>query len=1020
MPTNGEVRASWAFLALGLGVISLYPAMSDLDLGYDVWFGLFSIAASIAVLAFGARRAVDRWPWILIGLGLAAFATGDAVYVVYNAAGVEMPSPSVADGLYLTGYPLLGAGLLRIIRKRSPGRDWPALIDAAIITTAASGAVWAFMLGPIVGDRELTELEKAVALAQPMASVALLAFATRLVILSTSGNGALRLLVVALGLQLVGDIGYGVGTLQGWYGGEGPIDLAWLVSYVLWGMCALHPAVRTLTDEVDAPDEGLGGRRIALLVLAILGAPAMMAYGSVRAGSTELLVTAGTSVAVFLLVVVRLGGLIRRQERARQRERSLRNSAASFVSARTRDDVIRVTRDTAYALVDDEPGIRIALTALDDALADRVADAWVLGPAKMTEEILGRLPAHAVADHVSRATTLIAPVLERGRAELVLVARSERPLSSGVAHALETLVSQASLALDAAHHAESLLERRSQERFRSLVQRSRDVISILEEDGTIRFVAPSVLDVLGYRPEDVVGQRLQSLLAEEDLTAYASLMDAVESGGGRSEREWMIRHRDGNWRTFDAVLTDMRDDPSVAGFVVTAHDVTERKALERQLTHQAFHDSLTGLPNRALFADRVTHALTRRAEGATIGVLFVDVDDFKTVNDSLGHAAGDALLVEVARRLRGALRPSDTPARLGGDEFGILVEDVQSPETLVTVARRLLETLKEPFVVGSATAQPRASVGIALGQAGQSAGEVLRNADLAMYRAKGAGGFRYALFEDAMHRAATQRLQLKADLTRAIESGSLDLVFQPIVELESASAIGAEALLRWTHPEAGPIEPAVFVPLAEETGLILELGRWVFEQAALQASTWAPLASGAQPFVSVNISARQLQDPAFVPFVAGIVSRPGLSAERLVLEITESTLLTDQETVVGRLRALRDLGARVWIDDFGTGFSSLSYLQHLPVGALKIPKPFVDALVVGDGSQLADAVVQVAESLRLETIAEGIETPSQRTALLGIGCGLGQGFLFAEPLPARDLGAFGLGAGDPPNRRAAA
>jgi diguanylate cyclase (GGDEF)-like protein/PAS domain S-box-containing protein len=1009
------VRVLRLYASLGVLAAALYPVAMRSGWGYDAWYLLFGVAATAAMAAGALRRGLtDRLPWALIAVGLLLFTLGDGVYLVYSVRDAEMPFPSAADALYLAGYPFLGAGLLRLIRVRAPGRDWPTLVDAAIITTAVSGAVWAFVMGPIVGDRELTGLQKMVSLAQPMADVALMAFATRMFISSTRASRAFQLLTGAVLVQLAGDLGYGIGTLQGWYDGEGLMDLTWVASYVLWGASALHPDMVELSEQRDELEEGLGRRRLALLVAAILAAPAMMVYGSVRAASAELVVTAATSVVVFLLVVVRLAGLVSRQERARRREQSLRSSAATLVTARTREDVLRVLRDTVTDLVG--PLATTEILPGGEALgerADDLVDAVVLGEGPASDDLEARVTPPPPRPGTARV--LIAPVLERGRPEGVLLVRAAEPLPLGAIRAVETLVSQACLALDAVHRAADLLERRSRERFRSLVHRSRDVIAILEEDGTIRFVTPSVGEVLGFHPDAIVGRRLQELVPVVAVPGDLSLVEAVARAGGRMEREAVLRHRDGTWRTFDAVVTDMRDDPSVAGLVVTAHDITDRKALEEQLTHQAFHDSLTGLPNRALFADRVTHALTRSRGDETIGVLFIDIDDFKTINDSLGHAAGDALLVEVAQRLRASLRPSDTPARLGGDEFAILVEDVDDPSGLVTVAERVLEALREPFDVGGAASHARASVGIAVGRPGQSAGDLLRNADLAMYRAKAAGGFRHALFEDEMHRAASKRLQLKADLSRAVEHGALDAAFQPIVHLDTTRVAGAEALLRWTHPTAGPIEPAVFVPLAEETGLILELGRWILARAVREARDWEPLPDGRRPFVSVNISAKQLQDPAFVPLVADVLAASRFDPARLVLEITESTLMVSPETVVGRLEALRDVGVRVWIDDFGTGFSSLSYLQHLPVSALKIPKPFVDALSSqGDGAQLADAVVQVAESLRLETIAEGIETSQQRVVLLSMGCQYGQGFLFAHPVAAPALPQHGIYRIDPP------
>ena len=408
--------------------------------------------------------------------------------------------------------------------------------------------------------------------------------------------------------------------------------------------------------------------------------------------------------------------------------------------------------------------------------------------------------------------------------------------------------------------------------------------------------------------------------------------------------------------------------------------------------HRALHDPLTNLPNRTLFLDRLHQAEQRAARsGGCMAVLFLDLDGFKTVNDSLGHGAGDELLVAVATRLDGVLRAGDSAARLGGDEFAILVEGLAAEQEAITVAERVLAALRAPFAIGGQDVGARASVGIATARGPGS--DLLRDADLAMYQAKTEGRDRIVAYDCAMHVAMVERVALERDLRHALERDQLRLAFQPIVDLASGTVLATEALLRWRHPERGSIAPGEFVPLAEETGLIVPIGSWVLEAACRQATEWDGVP------VTVNVSSVQLRSTDFPATVAATLATTGLPADRLILEITESVLVQDVERTAEQLTELKQLGVRIAIDDFGTGHSSLQYLQRLPIDTLKIPKPFVDELAGerGDGV-LAEAILDLARSFGLRVIAEGIEVDAQRTRLLELGCAAGQGFLFSRPL----------------------
>jgi diguanylate cyclase (GGDEF)-like protein/PAS domain S-box-containing protein len=435
--------------------------------------------------------------------------------------------------------------------------------------------------------------------------------------------------------------------------------------------------------------------------------------------------------------------------------------------------------------------------------------------------------------------------------------------------------------------------------------------------------------------------------------------------------------------------------------LVAVHDVTERNMLERELRHQAFHDSLTGLANRALFADRVSHAVARRAvEGVTVAVVMLDLDDFKTVNDSLGHSAGDALLLAVARRLRECIRPSDTAARLGGDEFAILIEDVLDTDVIESRIELLMTSLSAPFDVAGTSIVATASAGIAFNEGIDGPEELLRNSDTAMYRAKAEGKGCVRVFEPAMHDAAKARLEIERELRDAIAHDELTVYFQPAILLSTGRITGFEALVRWNHPRRGLLAPAEFVPVAEETGLITGIGRWVLSEAVAHAREWNVAFPDARLGIAVNLSAGQLGDRHLVDEVAVVLAGAGIDPTLLTLEITETAVMRNSDVAIDCLQRLRGLGVKVTIDDFGSGYSSLSYLRTLPVDGVKIDKSFVDGIRREPRAHgVVEAVVALARTLNLETVAEGVERSEQAAALHALGCHQAQGFHYAAPMP---------------------
>ena len=552
--------------------------------------------------------------------------------------------------------------------------------------------------------------------------------------------------------------------------------------------------------------------------------------------------------------------------------------------------------------------------------------------------------------------------------------------------------------------------RESEERFRTAFENAPIGVTLVDLENRYMKVNRAFSKMLGYAEDELVGSTSSWITHPDDVEVSQAYMKRVIEGGGSGyDLEKRYLHADGSvvWVLLNVAL--VRTAGGEPAYYVCQHqDLTRRKALEEELAHRAFHDPLTDLPNRALFTDRLGHALTRKErQGGEVAVLFLDLDNFKLVNDSLGHEAGDDLLVEAAGRLKRCVRPQDTVARLGGDEFAILLEGIGDEAGAVEVAERILGELAPPITVGGRELFVTPSIGIALANTGEMRPEVVRrDADVAMYKAKEAGKNRFAIFRPEMRGVPSRRLKLEGDLRRALQEPGREfrVFYQPEASLQTGRIIGVEALVRWEHPEHGLLPPAEFVPLAEETGLIVPLGKWVLDEACRQAGEWRqqfPSDPYAEPLtMSVNLSVRQFQNPGLVGEVAEALEAAGLEPDALVLEITESILMQDAPSTVATLRGLRAMGVRLAIDDFGTGYSSLSYLKSFPVNFIKIDRSIVSGLHL-DRSNLAVVLstVTLAHALGLQVVAEGVETAEEAEKLRETGCDLGQGFYWWRPGP---------------------
>ncbi len=556
--------------------------------------------------------------------------------------------------------------------------------------------------------------------------------------------------------------------------------------------------------------------------------------------------------------------------------------------------------------------------------------------------------------------------------------------------------------------------RHSEARFRALVEHVSDMISILDADGIRTYASPAYEHILGYPPSELLGRHATTIDHPDDAPlARAFFAELAQRPGAVDRLEARVRHHDGSERWLEVVATNRLDDPDVGGIVINSRDVTDRKALEGRLRHQAHHDPLTALPNRTLFLERLGQALDRarrrRSRPSSVPILFLDLDGFKVVNDSLGHATGDRLLVAAANRLASALRAGDLLARFGGDEFAVLVEHAITSDEAVRMAQRLLTTLEPPVALDGYEAVVSASIGVAVSSLDLSEpGDVLRAADIALYRAKAIGKGSIAIFDPGADQPALGRLERETALRHAVEREELRIAYQPVIHLATGAVAGVEALVRWERPGCGLLLPEEFVPLAEETGLIVPIGTWMRAEACRAIRAWRERYPSDPPLrLNLNLSLPEFRQPTLSRDLACLLKATDLPPDGLTLELTETVATTDPEAARATLRDVTALGVRLAIDDFGTGYASLSALKRFPVDELKVDRSFVAGL----GQQQEDtaivrATIGVAKALGLRVTAEGVETADQVERLRELGCDWGQGFFFAPPLAAADLDAF--------------
>ncbi|MEV8512771.1 EAL domain-containing protein [Dactylosporangium sp. NPDC051484] len=988
-------RLTWAYALCALALAICYIAVPAAGL---LWFAGI-VVSTLTVMGYGIarHRPRRRHPWWLWAAGSFAFAIGTATAVVQTDVLHSSAFPSAADAVSLGAtFPLLLLGLLRLSRSGARNRDWATVIDSLIFTAGVGLLAWVFLIDPYLSDPGRTATQKAVSIAYPLCDVLLLAIMVRLA-LEARRCWSVALLLTSGAVLLVSDVVFSLRRLNGDWDLGSFVDLGWLVFFVAGGLAALHPSMVRLTEPRVIGPTQLKPRRAALGIASLV-APGILFAEALSGPVNNGLVIAVGSAALGALSLSRVWLAARSVGHALVRERELRRACEALLSATEVTAVERVVRGAVSSLLRAGTPHRIVLQVhAPDVAQDSTDDD------AMSMRYVAQLPAR-LARELGGFELALHCGLSIGGVRLgeLWVAAAERALVD-LQESARVLAGQAASMIDHITLNREITRRNSEAYFRTLVLNATDVILIVGGDDRITYASPSGRQLFGGT--DVVGRPIADLLWAASTSPSTPTLPAGPTVGNGELH--LARRADGTTAEVEVTVRDLTGEPTVGGLVLTLHDVTERRRLERELLDRAYLDQLTGLGNRLRFQDGVQAAVAGagRPGGAAAAVLLIDIDGFRTVNDTMGQDVGDELLREFGRRLVEVCPGTATVARLGADEFGVLVSAAEV-DRVEEIAQRILDEFGAPFVAGGSVVNARSSIGIATTADAADDAQLLGTADVALSSAKSMGN-RWRRYSSAMGAQTMRRMRLRTDLDQALADDAFVLHYQPIVDLRSGRPHGFEALVRWQHPSFGLVAPLEFVEIAEECGLIVPLGDWVVRHAIDAAVRLRRLYPAEGLTMSVNVSVRQFRSPGFVQRVLGELARAQLPADALIMEITESLLLGDDEHIHADLAALRDAGVRVSIDDFGTGYSSLSYLHRVAVDTLKLDRSFVETVASSPRQyDLVHGIVQLADTLDLDVVAEGIETAAHRQRLVDMGCGFGQGYLFARPLPYADVPAW--------------
>lgn len=1002
---QAHVRNAWIVWAV-FCFVAFYAANGQGVIQQTIWTALgLSCAAVIAVIS-SRRRVWARSAWLLVACAalLAVLINAARLVVDVNIGGSGAGSGIFGFALTVLVTLLTIAAYLLVNRHRRTSSDSSSIVDTAIVFVAATMVATEFLVYPFWADPALNTMEHIGLVIFDLVNVLLLSFTVRLWFATDrSVNRASRILAVAfIAMIIAGGLGLAeflpVQVLDETLGR----NLIFGFSIIFFGVSATAALDSTASRPPAADaDAGVAARTrvLTLMALCVLVPPFLLLVG----GGKESTFTNGRAFVALTIVltgllILRVNLLVQNYRDAVHREHVLREINAGLMRAADLNEVNGRLSDWAARLVEQTEVTCLLGTAEELASVG-------LGP-------FGgrfRLP----NGNVRNRTVVSIPGSQPARR---LVVDSPELVSSPAQASLAVLGQSLGMALERLALSRRVVERAATERLQLLLHNASDVIALVDEQGKIRLVTEAIRDLTEQSPTDVLATPWTRLFQDPAL-ARALLERAREAGEAKGDlvmsrsRASDLPAREPDSPAQDA-LPDRRVEVDITWlateqqYVVTHHDVTERYRLEQQLAYQAFHDELTGLNNRAVFRKELARAASRSLRSdKTFAVMMIDLDDFKNVNDSLGHPAGDELLRVVADRLVECMREGDTPVRLGGDEFAVILESARSAEDADAVAKRVLERLSEPMTLRGTEIVIGASIGIAVSDGTAEPADIERDADIALYDAKFAGKGQVAMFHTQMHDSAVQRLSLTNQLRGVLDRDEIKVHYQPIVDLVSDSIVGAEALVRWQHPTRGELRPGTFIELAENNGTIIEIGRFVMERALRDAAAWAEQCpEHSRSRIAVNISGRQLQSDKVADMLRNLLDETGVDPQRVVIEVTESVLMPNDGIAAAQLREVAALGVSVFIDDFGTGWASLQYLRSLPVSGLKLAQEFVAGLPNDFDFGLAQAIRELSQSMHLsEVIAEGIESQEQHDALRDMGYQLGQGYLMYKPMPIDEL-----------------